>query len=158
MVDILGFHNRECHLWCRRQRVTEYVYYYNYFGSNEGAWALAWIWCACCWCWLCWWLLRRRIIHGWSKPWSWHIPLVGWNWLLVGWPAGDTAAPDSPMPFPPPLDGANVAVVVVEDELEAEVRRKLSKLSRETYALVWQVFVVKISNQNCFMFQFLLLL
>ena len=40
------------------------------------------------------------------------------------------------MPFPPPLDGANVAVVVVEDELEAEVRRKLSKLSRETSALV----------------------
>ena len=62
------------------------------------------------------------------------------------------------MPFPPPLDGANVAVVVVEDELEAEVRRKLSKLSRETSALVLQDFVVKISNQNCFMFQFLLLL
>ena len=40
------------------------------------------------------------------------------------------------MPFPPPLDGANVAVVVVEDELEAEVCRKLSKLSRDTYALV----------------------
>ena len=33
--------------------------------------------------------------------------------------------------------------------LRSEVGRKLSKLSREAYASVWQVFSVKISNENC---------
>ena len=43
-------------------------------------------------------------------------------------------------------------------EFQAEVRRKLSKLSREAYASVWQVFLIKISNKNCFESQYLMLL
>ena len=49
----------------------------------------------------------------------------------------------------------SMAILILE--FQAEVRRKLSKLSRSAYALVWQVFVVKISSQNCFDFQFMLL-
>ena len=51
-----------------------------------------------------------------------------------------------------------VCPIASEYILTAEVRRQLSKLSREAYASVCQVFVVKISDQNCFELQFLMLL